>query len=97
MFSTNDRVSLRQLRAYAIDDGEDHLLRLPATLGSHARAIRSVPAEQHLLDFAQRLARYESQKSADAIRVEVWRTRFDSATRTASLVKVREATYTRPE
>ena len=96
MFSTNDRVNLRHLRAYAIRDGEEDLLKLGPRLQARVKAVTSFPAETRLIALGRELAEFETLEGATAVRVEVWRTRFDSGTSTAHLEKVREATYRKP-
>ena len=96
MFSTNDRVSLRKLRAYALRDGKEERLQLGRRLGTRVKIATSFPIEGNLIALGKLLSGYEALDDATGVRVEVWRTRFDSATATASLEKIRAATYQKP-
>lgn len=97
MFSTNDRVSLRQLRVVASTDGEEVLVRLSPRLRGAEKRLASLPRERDLVDFARMLFEQDELAAVDTLRVEVWRTEFDSASSTARLVKLREATHRRAD
>lgn len=95
MFSSNDRISLRRLRYIALRGDEEIPLRVHSRFEPIAKGVKSYPSEARLTDFARTLAELDAAAELDGVRVEVWRTRFDSDSATASLEFVRAATYRR--
>jgi hypothetical protein len=95
MFSTNDRGNLRTVRAVAIVGELERAIPPGITTRRRFRAITSMPREERLLELARELAAKPANGNADAIRVEIYKTRFDSSTATARVEKVTEATYRR--
>ncbi len=90
MFSTNDRGSNRSLRLIGHQDGRQKNLRLLRHPEAErlARQTLALPSDDNLFELAHILSRQEALARLEALRVEVWRSRFDSATRKVALDKL---------
>lgn len=78
MFATNDHGGFRQVRVYALRDGREERLALPAELRREELRAAWLPTEGALRRYAGRLLRAGEAAGAQALRVEVWRTDFDA-------------------
>ena len=94
-FSSNDRGGLRTLKVVSITAGNEKAIAPEIETRARFKAITSMPGEESLLELARELAEKPAHRDADAIRVEVYTTRFDSRSATARVRKVTEATHSR--
>ena len=74
MFSTNDHGGFRSLRVFAVVPAGEQPLPVPDDLFRLRRRVLDLPTRGALLEMARGLAR--EAPDAEAIRVEVWTTRF---------------------
>jgi len=81
MFATTDHGGFRRVRAYAIGAEGERPLALPPELQRDALRAATWPAQCALRRVAEGLAESGAAAAAEAVRVEVWRTRFDDALR----------------
>jgi hypothetical protein len=79
MFSTNDHGSFRSVRVFAEAAGGERRIGVPADRFQALFRVRELPDEAALRAFAESLA--PQAPDAAAIRVEVWRARFDESLR----------------
>jgi hypothetical protein len=79
MFSTNDHGSFRSVRVFAEEPGGERRLGVPPDRIQALFRVRELPDEAALRAFASSLA--PEAPAATAIRVEVWRARFDGELR----------------
>jgi hypothetical protein len=76
MFATNDHGSFRSVRAFAIGAGGEERIVIPSDRIQQLFRVRELPNRRALRAFARSLATVVPD--AAAIRVEVWRARFDA-------------------
>jgi hypothetical protein len=79
MFSSNDHGSFRSVRVFAEDANGERRLDVPADRLQALFRVRELPDARALRAFARSLA--PRAPGAAAIRVEVWRARFDGELR----------------
>ncbi len=89
MFATSDGGHTRRLQLLGVDaEGRSHALELPAPLRGAAGRARSLPSDARLRQLARRAAPLVSGPWV-ALRVEVWRTRFDPVSLTPRFERLR--------
>lgn len=77
MFATNDHGAFRMVRVVELAAGGERRVALPGDLDRLRRHAREVPRETNLRRLAEALR--ARVPSLGALRVEVWRTEFESA------------------
>ena len=82
MFSTTDAGAIRHLHAFAIRPGLVREVRAPSSLDTSVRRVLTLPSETHLRALARALAGLPAPEFGPpaAVRIQVWRTRFDPDT-----------------
>ncbi len=82
MFSTTDAGGRRHLHVFVLRPGLERELPPPRALEELTRRVRVLPTESNLRALAIEMARVPTPDPgpATAVRVEVWRTRFDPET-----------------
>ncbi len=82
MFSTTDHGGFRSLRVHAVGPGGERRLRLPPALAGRSLRARDLPTGRALAHLAReaRAALAPELAEGEALRIEVWRTRFDRET-----------------
>jgi hypothetical protein len=90
MFSTNDHGSFRSVRVFAEEAAGERRLGVPSDRLQALFRVRELPDEAALRAFARSLA--PEAPDAAAIRVEVWRARFDGELR-ASYERIAAVTW----
>ncbi len=96
LFSTVDKLENRIFRARLIGQGPETPVgpESPSDVAA-CRAAMALPTEGRLRSAALRFLDKEYPPSVEGVRVEVWKTTFDPATREVRRVKDRELTVTR--
>ena len=86
MFSTTDAGATRHLHAFQIRPGVVRELTLPDSLDDLRRRALTLPSESNLRKLAAAVASLPAPDhgAPTAVRIQVWRTRFDSQTRAPS-------------
>jgi hypothetical protein len=98
MFASTDSASRRHLHAWAIRPGSRRELDVPEALHDELRRALALPSEARLRAFAARLAEIEAAEApayegpAEAIEVQVFRTRYDPETLAPAGELLRSAT-----
>lgn len=92
MFSTMDDGVNRSLRVFLVRKGQEEEGALPAGLADLERRARVLPSAAHLSALATAIAAAyaDAAERLDAVRIEVWRTRFDATTLTPRSQRLRE-------
>jgi hypothetical protein len=94
MFSTTDHGTARFVRAFALGPGGSRPLAVPLELEREKLLARDLPTAQRARTLARSLLAREP--AAEAVRVEVWRLRFDPRTLEPRAERLREAEARRP-
>lgn len=81
MFSTTEGASARFLHVFLESPGMDEELAIPEEIEDLARRAKALPSDANLKAVAEAALETVPPRpaAADAVRVEVWRTRFDPA------------------
>jgi hypothetical protein len=93
MFATNDHGSFRSVRVFAVGPGSEQRMAVPSDRLQDLFRVRELPNDSALRAFAGSLA--GAAPDAAAIRVEVWRARFDADLR-ATYERLASATWEAP-
>jgi hypothetical protein len=86
MFASTDSAAQRHLHAWVIRPGSRRELEVPEALREELRRALALPTEARLRALAQQLAEREAEEAADyegpaeAIELQVFRTRYDPET-----------------
>ncbi len=95
MFASPDRGDFRRLVVLALEpDGEERVLPIPPALRRQRDAARELPTDARLRALARALA--PAAPEARALRVEVWRPRFDRDVLHPGSEPLARATWDRP-
>ena len=79
MFASTDGRGYRHLHIIEVRPGVEHEIFVPQALQEHSRRARSLPTDANLRRLAFALAS-RAAAPPQAIRIEVWKTRFDPET-----------------
>lgn len=79
MFSSTDAGRQRQLRVYLVEPGRAREVAIPESLEDRAMRAAALPSPSRLRDFAASMGAEVGGLAPQlvAVRVELWRTRFD--------------------
>ena len=82
MFATTDSRGARHLHVFAIRPGLEREVRPPPPLEHLAQRVRALPSQSNLRSLALEIAALPAPDHGPptAVRIEVWRTRFDPDT-----------------
>ena len=97
MFSTVDDGVNRSVRVFLVrKEGEEEAATLPAALADLEGRVRALPSPGQLSALATAIAAayVDAEEHPDAVRIEVWRTRFEGNTLTPRRQRLREFVLT---
>ena len=96
MFSTVDDGMNRSLRVFLLRKGQEEEETLPAALADLERRVRVLPSPAQLSALATAIAAayVDAEERPDAVRIEVWRTRFEVNNLTPRRQRLREFVLT---
>lgn len=91
MFSTTDAGRQRVLRVYLVERERVREVAIPASLEDRALRVAALPSFSRLRDFGARMGAEVGGLAPElsAVRVELWRTRFDPEHLLPSRTRVR--------